>query len=195
LSMHAKSYTNMIVPLQTPTIDPNPSFKFFSNATIIVPLQNLRSNPSTSTSIIKTRCNKTTWYRLVGNTWMKRNYSLFHKTMAKMTEKGIILLIKWIDCIHVNNLLMEENWACIHELLLEKQLEYFKTQDKYINWNQENMVRIIINLVAIMNMVFFKTTQNNNNSSNTIDAPKNNMVNDKWFSYWIFFIDKQWIDF
>lgn len=99
----------------------------------------------------------------------------------------IILLIKLIDYIHVNDLLMEENWACIHELLLEKQLEYFKTQDKYINWNQENMVRVIINLVEVMNMVFFKTTQNNNNSSNTINVPKKNMVNDKWFSYWFIF--------
>jgi hypothetical protein len=41
------------------------------------------------------------------------------------------------------------------------------------------MVTIIINLVEVMNMVFFETTQNNNNSNNTIDAPKNNMVNDK----------------
>jgi hypothetical protein len=75
----------------------------------------------------------------------------------------------------------------IHELWLEKQLEYFKTQDKYINWNQKNVVRIIINLVEVMNMVFLKTTQNNNNSSNTIYVLKYNMVNDKWLSYWFFF--------
>jgi len=29
LSMHANSYTNMIVPLQTPTIDPKLKLQFF----------------------------------------------------------------------------------------------------------------------------------------------------------------------
>jgi hypothetical protein len=103
--------------------------------------------------------------------------------MVEMTGKRIILFIKSIDRIHVNNLLMDEDWACIQELLLEKQLDYFKTQDKYIDWNQENMVRVIINLVEVMNKVFFKITQNNN-SRIAIDASKNNMVNNKWFSYW-----------
>jgi hypothetical protein len=40
---------------------------------------------------------------------MKKNYFLVHKTMVEMTGKRIILFIKSIDRIHVNNLLMDED--------------------------------------------------------------------------------------
>jgi hypothetical protein len=100
--------------------------------------------------------------------------------MVEVTKKGNNLLVDSIDHIHASSLLMEDNYTRKQELLFLKPLKYFKAQGKDIKQNQENMAKVITNLVKAMSMAFMRATQKNNtNNSNLVQAPKDiNIVND-----------------
>jgi hypothetical protein len=89
--------------------------------------------------------------------------------MVEATKKGNKLLIDSIDHIYASSLLMEGNYTCMQELLLWKPLKYFKAQSKDIKQNQENMVKVITNLVKVMSMAFMRVAQKNDtNNSNLV---------------------------
>jgi hypothetical protein len=65
----------------------------------------ISSNPTTPKSVNKTRFKKAPpTPRSTGSTWVKRQYSSTHKTMAETIEKGNRLLIEFIHKIHANTM-------------------------------------------------------------------------------------------
>jgi hypothetical protein len=112
------------------------STKIWAYLATIILLLNPRSNPLALTSINKIGCNKSTWHQSTRSTRVKKSYLSIHKIVVEMTKKGRNLLTKSIVHIHTNKLLMEENGAHMQKPLFEKQLKYFKTWNKDINWNQ-----------------------------------------------------------
>lgn len=88
--------------------------------------------------------------------------------MVEVTKKGNKLFIDSIDHIYGSSLLMEDNYTHTQELLLLKPLKYFKAQGKDIKQNQENMAKVITNLVKVMNMAFMRAAQKNNTNNNNL---------------------------
>jgi hypothetical protein len=64
--------------------------------------------------------------------------------------------------MNATSLVLEDKWAKIQELFLEKQLRYFQTQDKATNCTQMDMVWALNNLIQVMTLTFTRSVANNN---------------------------------
>ncbi len=57
----------------------------------------------------------------------KHTYSSAHKNMEEVTQKGCQMLVDSIDNMHKSNMIMEEKWYKIQELMSNPRHHLWKT--------------------------------------------------------------------
>jgi hypothetical protein len=113
------------------------------------------------------------------STWVKKTYSSTHKNMVESAEKGSKILVESIDWINATSVMLEEKWVEIQNILVEKQIEYFKFWDEPANNTQMamgiRMIRAFNNLTQAMKQTFTRVATNNDNI--TTNAIENESIN------------------
>lgn len=95
--------------------------------------------------------------------------------MVESAEKGSKILVESIDWINATSVMLEEKWVEIQNILVEKQIEYFKIWDELANNTQMamgiKMIRALNNLTQAMKQTFTKVATNNDNiTTNAIES-------------------------